>query len=195
MTTRNIWVISDTHFNHDKIIEYYNRPFTSVQKMNSCMVERWNSVVRDGDYVYHLGDVYMGDREEADRILSKLNGSKRLVLGNHDDGKDKLLQRHFKKIMMWRMFPEWELLFSHVRLHPDCLTRGARQALVEPIRMVNVHGHTHNNDPKEMRWEYYNVCVENTEYTPIHIDTLIAHAKEIARVKKENKMWERLGWD
>ena len=154
---RDIWVISDTHFGHRNIIRYCNRPFDDELQMNEAMIERWNSVVKDGDIVYHLGDVYFG---ESGRILHKLKGRKRLVIGNHDVGKDQYLLRHFQKIMAWRMFPEYGLLLTHVPVHPNSLFKVSK----------NVHGHIHNQLIDDER--YVNVSVEQINYTPVHIETL-----------------------
>ena len=49
------------------------------------MIENWNSVVKKGDYVYHLGDVFFGSKETFPALWNRLNGSKRLIIGNHDD--------------------------------------------------------------------------------------------------------------
>lgn len=154
---RDIWVISDTHFGHRNIIGYCNRPFADENEMNEAMIERWNSVVKDGDIVYHLGDVYFG---EQGRILHKLKGRKRLVIGNHDVGKDQYLLQNFNKIMAWRMFPEYGLLLTHVPVHPNSLFKVSK----------NVHGHIHNQLIDDER--YVNVSVEQINYTPVHIETL-----------------------
>ena len=45
----NIYVTSDTHFNHKNIIEYCNRPYSSVEEMNKAIIDNWNSVVKDED--------------------------------------------------------------------------------------------------------------------------------------------------
>lgn len=164
---KNIWIISDTHFNHENIIKYCNRPFANAKEMNEAMIENWNSTIKDGDMVYHCGDVYFGKNTDWSH---RLNGRKRLILGNHDNAKDQTLQNMFEKIMVWRMFPEFGLLLTHVPVHKSSLE-------VKVFR--NVHGHTHNIEFDEQieldnkrRFRYTNVCVERTEYKPINIEEL-----------------------
>ena len=76
----DIWVISDTHFNHSNILTFSDkvgnpvRAFSSVEEMNEIMIDRWNSVVKPGDKVYHLGDVLFGDKEAFSRLWPRLNG-------------------------------------------------------------------------------------------------------------------------
>lgn len=156
--SREIFVISDTHFQHDNIIKYCNRPFNSVDEMNDTIIKNWNSVVRDQDIVYHLGDVYMGKKPE---FLRNLKGRKRLILGNHDNGKDQLLNNVFEKILVWRMFPEFGLLLTHVPVHPNTLQEKCP---------VNVHGHIHDKAPYNK--QYVNVSVERINYTPINIEEI-----------------------
>lgn len=164
--SRDIWVVSDTHFGHENIISYCQRPFANAEIMDENLIDNWNSVVKDGDIVYHLGDVYFGvNGREA---LSKLKGRKRLILGNHDNGKDQILQRHFQKIMVWRMFPEYGLLLTHVPVHESSLERWEGGELVRTF--LNVHGHIH--DKTSPSTNHQNVSVEQTNYTPIHIDEL-----------------------
>ena len=52
-----IYFIADTHFNHANIIKYCNRPFKNTDEMNKYIIRKWNSVVKETDTVYHLGDV------------------------------------------------------------------------------------------------------------------------------------------
>jgi calcineurin-like phosphoesterase family protein len=77
----NIWFTSDHHFGHKRIIELANRPFESVEAMDEEMIARWNDKVSKGDMVYHLGDFAFADHTP---YLIRLNGQKRLILGNHD---------------------------------------------------------------------------------------------------------------
>lgn len=159
---RDIWVISDTHFGHENIIGYCGRPFHDVYHMDEMLIHNWNTLVKDQDIVYHLGDVYMGGRFE--NIGPRLKGRKRLLLGNHDNGKDKALLQCFQKIELWRVWPEFGLIFSHLPLHPSSMETGSRSDY------VNVHGHIHQNPAPSVR--HINVSVENTNYHPVNIETL-----------------------
>ena len=158
---RNIFVISDTHWGHANIIQYSNRPFSSLEEMNEKMIENWNNVVRDQDVVYHLGDVYFS-KNHGD-FYKRLRGRKRLILGNHDSGKDKLLLDTFQKIVVWRMFPEFRLLLTHVPVHPYAMEDHSTRKFER-----NIHGHVHLNSLKDDR--YINVSCELINYTPVNIE-------------------------
>lgn len=152
-----IFVISDTHFGHDNILHYSNRPFQDCEDMDWEMVKRWNSVIQEEDHVWHLGDVYMGSKSKGyiDHILGSLIGKKRLILGNHDNGKDQILHRHFQKIVMWRVFREFNAILSHVPIHETSIIPG----------YTNIHGHIHTRDaPSNL---HRNVSVEKIDYTPV----------------------------
>lgn len=69
----NTWIISDTHFGDEKALKYKYRPFNSIFKMNSTMVQNWNKYIAPDDIVYHLGDFAVSD-EEIDRFFPLLNG-------------------------------------------------------------------------------------------------------------------------
>lgn len=169
--TRNIWVTSDTHFGHTNIIDYCDRPFATTEGMNETILQNWNNVVKDNDIVYHLGDVYFGGGKGAeywDWFFPRLKGRKRLLLGNHDNGKDQRLLQTFQKIEMWRMFPEFGLLLTHVPVHANTLNEAPKR----PNGLVNVHGHTHTNGEPDDSGKYKCVCVELTDYTPINIEEL-----------------------
>ena len=82
-----LFFTADHHFNHANIIKFTNRPFSSVEEMDSVMIDRWNSVVRPKDTVYHLGDFSLGNK--VDHIFEQLNGTVYIVRGNHDRWMDK----------------------------------------------------------------------------------------------------------
>lgn len=79
--------LADTHFCHANILPMQPRPFSSIEEHDETLIARWNSVVGPDDLIYHLGDFAFGLTERADRIrwiFSRLNGRKRLCIGNHD---------------------------------------------------------------------------------------------------------------
>lgn len=79
-----VFFTSDTHFGHENVIKYSNRPFNNKDEMDRAMIENWNSRVGPNDLVYHLGDVFFHKEDRALSIIKQLNGQKFLVYGNHD---------------------------------------------------------------------------------------------------------------
>jgi len=163
---RNIFIVSDTHFGHSNILKFIDRDtnlpirpeFSSLEEMNEVMVDRWNSVVRDEDIVYHLGDVYFGD---GHKVLNRLRGRKRLILGNHDNGKASYIQCNFQKVLMWRIFPDFNCVLTHVPIHESSMYKV----------QYNLHGHIHQQQAPTAR--HINCCVEVQNYTPKSIEELI----------------------
>lgn len=51
-----VYVVADTHFGDEAIIQYENRPFRSIEEMTQTMVERWNEKVMGNDTIFVLGD-------------------------------------------------------------------------------------------------------------------------------------------
>ena len=171
-----IYFVSDTHFCHGNIIHFKGgRPeFSCADEMNEAMIEGWNSVVRDQDKVYHLGDVTFRYDGVFKEIMSRLKGHKRLVVGNHDHIKNPNLSIWFEKIDLWTggKFKSEGFVASHMPLHPDHFNKYP----------LNVHGHTHRHcvikgDGLDRR--YLNLCVENTGYKPVSIDFVRDWAKEL----------------
>mgnify|MGYP001178130047 CR=1 FL=1 len=81
----NIFFTSDLHWDHNKIVDICSRP-VEVKDHNDWLIEIWNNTVSKKDIVYILGDVSMASKENTERkFLSKLNGTKHLILGNHDN--------------------------------------------------------------------------------------------------------------
>jgi calcineurin-like phosphoesterase family protein len=160
----DIWFISDTHFGGSRIIEYCGRPFASTEEMDEAMIANWNAVVKQHDHVYHLGD-FARSEKDLERVIVRLNGQKRIVLGNHDDEiRPKVLAKYFGKVLMWRLFKPF--VCTHVPLRLESFGKAT----------YNVHGHIHNNPP--VPGPYLNVSVEAIGYRPIHYDEVIRRANE-----------------
>lgn len=168
------WFISDHHFWHENILKFkddndnFIRPFQTLNTMHEYMIDRWNSVVKDNDYVYHLGDVTFRYDGGLSNIMSQLKGRKRLIIGNHDRLKGTKLMNWFEKVELWKGFAEHDFTCSHMPLRLQSLRDGH----------FNVHGHTHQNHMEDLH--YINVSVEVRDYTPVHLDQIL---KEIKNVK------------
>jgi calcineurin-like phosphoesterase family protein len=161
----NIFLISDTHFGHAGILNFKRadgspvRAFSCVEEMDDHMIKRWNSVVRPGDKVYHLGDVAMQDKYI--KKIQYCNGEKRLIRGNHDTCKTKEYLKYFGEVYATRVLAG--LCLSHIPIHP--LSMGRYRA--------NVHGHIHNPVRNEYGPLYHNVSVEVIDYTPVALEDLL----------------------
>ena len=79
-----VYFTSDTHFGHENIIRYCNRPFRNAEEMNAGLIRRWRETVPEDGIVFHLGDFAHGNARLWNDILSALPGRKYLILGNHD---------------------------------------------------------------------------------------------------------------
>ena len=80
----NVWFTSDTHFWHENILRFCNRPFANASEMNEVLIRNWNETVPEDGIVFHLGDFAFGGAKEWNEILNRLNGKIYLILGNHD---------------------------------------------------------------------------------------------------------------
>jgi calcineurin-like phosphoesterase family protein len=165
------WVISDTHFSHNPIIDYAGRP----KDHEDLMYERWRETVKPNDFVLHLGDVVFGNGRVFPETFAKLPGKKFLVKGNHDKRKRKF----YRRAGFWILEPftsEFEGYKVHFSHHPQ-----PRMVKRNP-NTLNVHGHTHENIQPDKR--LINVCVEQTDYRPVWIeDVLNDRIREIERAK------------
>lgn len=81
------WFTSDTHFGHTGIIKHSGRPWIDSISMDVDLIKIWNSLVAPDDIVWHLGDFsfHRGDWREDAEIVDRLNGTKYIIIGNHDN--------------------------------------------------------------------------------------------------------------
>lgn len=172
----NIFCCSDHHLGHARILEFTKtdgsplRPYSSLEEMHEALVENHNKVVRPQDKVYFLGDVMMN--KKGLEPLSRMNGTKVLIKGNHDIMKLNVYAEHFKDVRAVHLL-EKGFVLSHVPLHPDSLGRWG----------TNVHGHTHSNNVMMDTWScnvkveiqdprYFCACVEQINFTPIAFEEI-----------------------
>jgi calcineurin-like phosphoesterase family protein len=182
----NVFLTSDTHFGHVNICNFTNydgspvRPWDSVEEMDEEMVKRWNDAVGPKDKVYHLGDVVIN--RKSLQILDRLNGDKVLIKGNHDIFPLKDYVKYFRDIRAYHVMNGF--ILSHIPVHKESIARFG----------ANIHGHTHGNRVRKLRGvnvktgellysdaidpDYFCVCVEQTDYTPIAFEDVVEKIKE-----------------
>lgn len=165
--TRKIWIISDTHFNHQAMIEYCNRPLNFEKRIYTqlCLLDK-------EDILIHLGDICLGkDQDMHDKYISNIPCKKILVRGNHDH-----------KSNTWYLNNGWtficktfrdkyfgkKILFSH-------------KPMIDDGYDLNLHGHFHNSNHHMHEPELIAIknnkqhcfILEHTSYSPRTLESII----------------------
>ena len=182
-----VFLVSDTHFGHAGVCRFLRndgitklRPWDNPEEMDEVMIKRWNERVRPNDKVYHLGDVVINRR--ALTTLSRLNGDKVLIRGNHDIFRDDEYREYFRELRAYHVMNG--LILSHIPVHEASLGRFG----------CNIHGHLHANrvmkargvDAKtgeilysnEIDTRYWCACVEQTDFAPILFEDVLKKITE-----------------
>ena len=185
----NIFLIADTHFGHQELINKKYRPanfnkllFNSLKKLPE------NSVL------IHLGDVCLGsDAENHGKYIESLKCKKWLVKGNHDNKTNNWYLEHgwdfVSTAFIGRYFGK-KVLFSH------------RPKIIHDAIDLNIHGHFHNSDH---RWQEPELVVrltkrhrlfsaETSKYKPILLEDFINknydYSEEITKLFKHKDLLE-----
>ena len=90
---------SDWHLGHEKVLEFDKRPFKDVDHMHRVLINSYNASISPDGICYHLGDVGFQNIELTKSILSQLNGTKILILGNHDRSVTAMYKLGFHAVM------------------------------------------------------------------------------------------------
>jgi len=105
-----LFFTSDFHLNHFNIIKYTNRPFKSLDEMNSTIIKRFNERVDKNDTVFYLGDFIFksgsgrgeGEPDKAISFREQLKCKNIIFLeGNHDKKGKNSLKTPIKKIIIY----------------------------------------------------------------------------------------------
>jgi calcineurin-like phosphoesterase family protein len=190
---------SDTHFGHENIILFCQRPFKSVGEMNYKLLSEFRKADEEGKTIIHLGD-FTFNASFVTNCGWRPKGKHYIFLGNHDKnavegGKYRKLYREFFDII-WSDVKSWKtdskviyvdgtpILLSHEPQKFDNKTGFCR---------YNLFGHHHNNiqtDPERYVGEYdwlfvsdrhHNISVENTEYRPMTLAEILARPAAIQK--------------
>lgn len=163
----NVYFIADTHFGDDAILRYENRPFCNTDEMDAELIKRWNNVVSDDDEVYVLGD-FGADKQES-KILSKLNGVKHLVKGNHD-----IYSNEYYRDVGFTEVYDMAVLFQNFWILSHDAVYVNRN-----MPYANLFGHVHNSPiVKDYSSQHFCVSAERINYTPISFNDITAKVRE-----------------
>jgi len=146
-----VFFISDLHFGHRNMA--IKRGFKDEHEHDSHIIKKWNKVVNKKDTVWILGDITM-EKVAPYALLDKLNGFKKVVLGNHD------MPNHSKELLKYvnsiaGMVDYKGYALTHCPIHESEISRYIK----------NIHGHVHENSLPDER--YLNVSCEVLNYTPL----------------------------
>jgi len=177
----NVWLTADTHFGHRNIIKYCNRPWETSEEMDAALFKNWNDTIKQNEVVYFLGDLTLSSNPEIIKsILSRLNGIKYLIKGNHDRLTNQQYRDcGFKEVYDYPIIYKEFFILSHAPVFMD-----------DTMPYVNIHGHTHqNNQPNK---KCFNVSVENIGYKPIDIKQIIKHFEQFDKIQNEHQSSETI---
>jgi calcineurin-like phosphoesterase family protein len=163
--TPDTWIISDTHFFHENIGKYCNRP----ENWQELIIKNWNDRVAPGDVILHLGDFALGKKAHFELLAGILNGKLLLLQGNHDRMSKAFCETNgvtlIKNSIQVIVEQQINVVFSHRPIIP--LEDG----------WINLHGHIHNVPPpiegSNLGPCHVNMSVEVREYRPYRLREII----------------------
>lgn len=149
----NVYFIGCLHFGHENLIKNI-RGFKNIKEHDNLIIHNWNKRVNKKDKVYILGDITMENKNYE--ILNRLNGTKIVVMGNHDLEKHTHeLLKYVKSVVGCLKYNDY--FVTHIPIHPSELEYRVKG---------NIHAHVHCNDIQDHR--YINVDAQALNYTPIN---------------------------
>lgn len=198
MNKKPTFVTSDWHVDHAKSIVFDERPFRDLHDMHETLIRRYNAMVPHKGICYFLGD--MGNRTEMLRkVISRLNGTKVLILGNHDHGVTTMYNCGFDVVIYGATLyiMGQRVTMSHCPLNgvwrEDCGQMKGRNvdvlenwhgearkkhqmSTVSNEGQFHLHGHIHSrkNKPqsKKILGRQYDVGVTANKYAPVSISVI-----------------------
>lgn len=129
-----------------------------IPMQTEMLVENWNSVVKDDDVVWFLGDLTLGRAIDVCEIVPHLKGHKRIILGNHDRIKiGDYYAMGFEFVSPYPIVLKQRFLLSHAPINEN--------------GMFNIFGHVHSNPAWETHTDNgFCVCVERHDFMPVRCE-------------------------
>lgn len=198
---------SDWHIGHENAIKFDNRPFRDLDHMHKQLVVNFNKQVPKNAITYFLGDVVTHNVETTKKVLDQLNGTKILIVGNHDKGYESCYNAGFDLVMDSAVIyiHKQRVTLTHCPLlrvfREDTSTmkgstegemwhgefRNTRFATADEGQF-HLHGHIHSPNggkSEKIAFRQYDVGLPGNNYRPIHISNIESWI--MTTLLKENK--------
>lgn len=164
-----IWFTADWHLGEDRF-HLIQRPFTSVEHHLESIIENHNNLVKKDDEIVVVGDAVYQKKPEYIKHISRFNGKKTLVRGNHDRiFSDRELFEYFDRVI-----PDGEGLELEIDEIPCYAVHYPSQGRKDRFNLI---GHIHST------WKYqlnmFNVGVDVNHFRPVPSDKIKFHLEAI----------------
>jgi calcineurin-like phosphoesterase family protein len=185
----DIFVISDLHFRHKNILKHSSRPYPNLIEMEKDLIKKWNKVIKPNDIIIVTGDFGFMGVMTGKIILKQLNGYKILILGNHDESRNKMLRMGFNEVydcirfkyeginFVFSHYPYKKSLWNRIKMFFKRQRYNQVNKRLVPNKALDewlIHGHDHIHGPT-VNWELksFNVACERWNYTPVKLKTIV----------------------
>jgi len=157
-----VYFTADLHLGHANIIKFCHRPFTSIEEMDTTIINNWNSKITHSDGVYILGDFAWINHEDYAR---KLNGNIYLIRGNHDYRSDTFYKNKCKFRSITKR-SEISIEDNHLILDHYSLRTWNRSH----YNSWNLYAHSHGTLPSIGK--SHDVGVDNNNFFPVSYEEI-----------------------
>jgi len=201
-----IFFTSDWHIGHQNSLNFDNRPFRDLEHMHKSLIKRYNSVVPKDGICYFLGDVGLCSGDIISNTIHQLNGTKILILGNHDKGINAMYSYGFDVVLYSASvyIAKERVTMTHCPLrglyredtkgmhNTDGTENWHGEKRHEKFSITNegqfhLHGHIHSpNQGKSTKilGRQYDVGLPANNYTPVSLGTIESW---ITKTKREEQ--------
>ena len=161
----------DLYYKYLKLVEA-----KYIDQHDEMIIKLWNQTVRPKDLVYILGDLALNykDINRVNNLISRLNGIKVLIIGNHDTYT--LQNKRFNKSLFAEIVDYKEIKYKskYISLFHYPIARFNRQDKIG----LHLYGHIHSVKLENDIPHAYNVGMDVNGYRPQLIDKFIELDKE-----------------
>jgi len=197
-----IFFTSDWHCGHTKVIEFDERPFKDLEDMHKSLIKTFNACAPTNGITYFLGDMGFTGTADLKKVIDQLNGTKILILGNHDKKMNAMYNAGFDAVMYSShlYIANERVTMSHCPLRGLFREKvdkryagenwhGEKEHLAYSLEgqgQFHLHGHIHSEKKDRKLGRQYDVGVRANNYKPIslsQIESWIVRTK-----KKEEKL-------